>query len=238
MIHSLSGTITYAGNSSLHIDVGGVEYELIASHNAVEAFAPFVAAGFSGAGQVDPANCAYRRVRILTYFHLTERGADLYGFASASERAVFLALLKVEGIGPKAACKILSHTSPEAFFTALRAHDAKALSALPGVGAKKAAKILVSLEHVFVPIESHGEQQGVGQSERGVSNNAARGGLEGRLGDIAAALCAMGYDARDAETAVRAVAQGADGSTNAKAGEKLDEALFIKQAIIELARMR
>lgn len=230
MIHSLSGTITYAGNSSLHIEVGGVEYDLIASNNAVEAFAPFVAAC---AGELDADSCAHRRVRILTYFHLTERGADLYGFASASERAVFLALLKVEGIGPKAACKILSHTSPEAFFTALRAHDAKALSALPGVGAKKAAKILVSLENVFVPIESHGEQQGA-------SSNGARGGsgLEGRLGDIAAALCAMGYDARDAETAVRAVAQAAGGSSNAKAAEKLDEALFIKQAIIELARMR
>jgi Holliday junction DNA helicase RuvA len=70
----------------------------------------------------------------------------LYGFTSAEERALFLQLLGVNGIGPRVALTLLSSAPHEEFLRALQAGDEAYLVKLPGVGKKTAARLVVELQ--------------------------------------------------------------------------------------------
>ena len=48
------------------------------------------------------------RERVQVLLHVSPDGPKLYGFASQGEKAVFALLLKVPGIGPKAASRLIS----------------------------------------------------------------------------------------------------------------------------------
>ena len=69
----------------------------------------------------------------------------LYGFSSIIERALFLALLSVNGVGPSLAQRILSGTTPDQFTAALENENLDSLSSIPGLGKKTAQKILLQL---------------------------------------------------------------------------------------------
>ena len=123
----------------------------------------------------------------------------LYGFPTESDRAVFRELMKVEGIGPKQALRILSGVEPEALGAALDAEDLTALQRIPGVGPKLAQKMMLSLKGRLV----------------GGTGAAAKGGKgsPGEWADVVRALADMGFDRKAAEKAVaeagaRAAAQG------------------------------
>ena len=64
----------------------------------------------------------------------------LYGFASAEERTLFLDLLKVDGVGPKGALKIMSSASSSRLTEILERGDVEMLEKIPGVGKKTAGK--------------------------------------------------------------------------------------------------
>ncbi len=95
MFNSISGEITGRGPNSLFVTTSGVEWELEVS-------------GFTLRELMD-----YNSARIYTYLYHREDQMRLYGFASSDERRVFLELTKVSGIGPRAAIKLLSATTPE-----------------------------------------------------------------------------------------------------------------------------
>lgn len=63
-----------------------------------------------------------------------ETGTRLYGFATQDERAYFLQLLAVDGVGPKIALNILA--------AGANPHNLAALQAVKGVGKKTAEKIV------------------------------------------------------------------------------------------------
>lgn len=65
-----------------------------------------------------------------------ETGTKLYGFVSKADRAFFVRLLSVDGVGPKTAMAIVSSGA---------ALSIPALCAVKGVGAKTAAKICAEL---------------------------------------------------------------------------------------------
>ena len=69
----------------------------------------------------------------------------LYGFSNPDERRVFLELTRVSGIGPRAALKILSASSPDRLLQLLEAEDVEGLVQLPGLGRKTAQKIILTL---------------------------------------------------------------------------------------------
>ena len=69
----------------------------------------------------------------------------MYGFASEQERAAFLALLKISGIGAKSALALLSTMDLASLAGAIMHSDAKALGRAPGIGPKAAARIILEL---------------------------------------------------------------------------------------------
>ncbi len=85
-------------------------------------------------------------VRLHVHTHVRDDAIVLYGFAHADERRCFEALLGAHGVGPTLALSILSSLSPAALTTAVLEDDADTLCAVPGVGRKTAARLLLELK--------------------------------------------------------------------------------------------
>lgn len=87
-------------------------------------------------------------VSLQTYLHWNqESGPALFGFETEVERSVFLLVTACSGIGPKIGLAVLKHMQPALFIKAVQTSDEKALSSVPGIGAKKAEQMIVQLRH-------------------------------------------------------------------------------------------
>ena len=86
------------------------------------------------------------RVSLWIYTCLRQDSLELFGFVSLKEKELFLSLLKVRGIGPKMALRILGSCSWNQFLKIIQDEDIKALSALPHIGKKTAQQIVLSLK--------------------------------------------------------------------------------------------
>ena len=193
MYNSLTGTITEMRSSECCIDVGGVEYILSVTSGALQSLQPG------------------SRQRLLVYLHHKEDTMKLYGFADETERTVFTKLLKVSGVGPSLAVKILSGLPSRRLASAIEEGDIASLSSIPGLGKKTAQKIILALQGTIV------------------SADAAAGGPHG---DIISALADMGFDRNAAAEAVRSLIN--------KLPEDLDkeeaEGRLMREAIVLLSR--
>ena len=96
---------------------------------------------------------ADEKIQLYTYLHVREDALDLYGFHSTFEREIFLFLISISGIGPKLGATILSGISPEELKDKVISGDIGALTAISGVGAKTAKRIIIELKDKFIKIE-------------------------------------------------------------------------------------
>jgi Holliday junction DNA helicase RuvA len=85
-------------------------------------------------------------ITVETYLHVREDTLQLYGFADAAERSLFVQLLGVSGIGPKVALAVVSSASPGELRVAIARRDSARFQAIPGVGKKTAERIVLELE--------------------------------------------------------------------------------------------
>jgi len=85
-------------------------------------------------------------VKLHIHTHVREDALLLYGFLTADERALFILLLSVAGVGPKLALNILSHASPGDLRQAIASSDVKRLATLPGIGKKSAERLVLELK--------------------------------------------------------------------------------------------
>jgi len=86
-----------------------------------------------------------KAVRLWIEFVVREDAHALYGFTKREYRDFFRLLQHVNGIGPKLALNILSHTPAPDIAHAIFHKDQKRLISLPGVGKKMAEKIIIEL---------------------------------------------------------------------------------------------
>lgn len=190
MIVQLTGTLLEVLPSRVVIDVGGVGYELGVSSTTAAALPP---AGEAG-------------VTILTRLIVREDAQELYGFASREERALFDQLRAISGVGPKLALAVLSTFSPEQLAGVVSAQDSARMAQVPGVGRKKASRLLVELSDVF---SKNAELRGlVGLSSAGqmalsgAGGHAAEAGSSSVDADATEALLSMGFTPQEAELAL------------------------------------
>lgn len=132
--------------------------------------------------------------RIYTYFNVREDAHELYGFLSREQKALFVKLISVSGVGPKAAMAILGVLSPEQAALAIVTEDIAALSSAPGVGKKTAQRIALELK------EKIDNESLTGASFEAVGPIAAGEGVE-----VLQALTALGYSPSEARQAYAAV---------------------------------
>ncbi len=89
------------------------------------------------------------RVKLHTYLQVRDTGVELFGFSTKEDKEVFMALISVNGIGAKSAINILSNTTPDKLRAAIAASDEKYITKVPGLGGKKAQRIIVELKDKF-----------------------------------------------------------------------------------------
>lgn len=101
---------------------------------------------------ISPATCAKispkagKDVLLYTHMAVSEDNISLYGFAEEDELDLFIKLISVSGIGPKAATAILGTLNPDALRSAIANNDAKSIATAPGVGLKTAQKLIIELK--------------------------------------------------------------------------------------------
>jgi Holliday junction DNA helicase RuvA len=84
--------------------------------------------------------------QLSTYLHVREDTLQLYGFAEERDRALFLVLIAVSGVGPKVALAVLSGYPAQELELAVARGDAKKFESIPGVGKKLAQRLIVELK--------------------------------------------------------------------------------------------
>ena len=84
-------------------------------------------------------------VALYTHQVVREDAHLLYGFYAFQERALFRALIKANGVGPKLALTILSSFEPEQFIFCVQQNDSASLVKVPGVGKKTAERLLIEM---------------------------------------------------------------------------------------------
>ncbi|MCE5299608.1 MAG: Holliday junction branch migration protein RuvA [Spirochaetia bacterium] len=143
MIDFLEGTIEEINEKRLIINVAGVGYGVNITSGACNAL-----------------HDKDGLVRLYTYMSVRENAMELFGFASPEEKELFLALLNVEGIGPRAATNILSGISVDRLKKAIASGDEGILTQVPGLGPKKARRLIVELKDKFKSVAGTGEEAG------------------------------------------------------------------------------
>jgi Holliday junction DNA helicase RuvA len=112
----------------LVLDVNGVGYDVETSLNTFF--------------QVESHN---NTVGLHIHTVVREDALLLYGFLDKQERALFRALIKVNGVGPKLAIAILSSITPKEFIMCINQENAALLTKLPGIGKKTAERLVIEM---------------------------------------------------------------------------------------------
>ncbi len=133
------------------------------------------------------------RVVLLTQQIIREDAHQLFGFASAEERAAFRELLKISGIGARMALSVLSGMSVGELAQAVTLQDAARLTRVPGIGKKTAERLMLELKGKL------GADLGTAAGTVSASDHA---------GDVLHALLALGYSEKEALAAVKTVPVG------------------------------
>jgi len=170
MIAFLQGQLIPQNDETVIVNVRGVGYEVWVSAQTMIAVAGLASA------------------QLWIYTHVREDNLQLFGFTQKAEKELFLSLLKVNGIGPKVAMKILSGAPLGTLVQMIEDSDVRALSKLPKVGKKTAEQIVLALKGKL-------EFVGDGGAESPRLGFAARA-------DIISALVNLGFKLQDVEKMV------------------------------------
>lgn len=187
MIVQLTGTLVEVLPTHVVLDVGGVGYELGVSSNTA---ASLPAAGEAG-------------VTLLCRLVVREDAMELFGFATREERLLFDRLRAISGVGPKLALGVLSTFTPQALANVVVTQDAGRMATVPGVGKKKAQRLLMELEDAFA--KDPELQALVGATEHlSGSSPVTRPPetAESISSEATAALLSMGFTPQEAELAL------------------------------------
>jgi Holliday junction DNA helicase RuvA len=131
---------------------------------------------------------AGEKTTLLTHFAVREDGHYLYGFLSESERFAFRQLLKISGIGARTALSVLSGLSVGDLAAAVARQEVGRLIKVPGIGKKTAERLLLELKGKLA-------------ETTGVSLGGAV--IADARDDILNALLALGYNDKEASSALK-----------------------------------
>ena len=178
----------------LFVETGGVEWEIIVPATDISALPE-----------------EGKTARVFTWLFHKETEMRLYGFLDERRRSTFLELLKVEGIGPKGAIRIMGGIGQTELETALDNEDLGRLEAVPGLGKKTAQKMILALKGKLA-------------HSRDTETTCP-------YGELVEALVSMGYDKRQAAEALKQ----AEAALPDEIKEAEREQELFKKAIIILA---
>lgn len=127
-----------------------------------------------------------QEAKLYVYEAIREDAYVLYGFSTRQERALFLLLISVSGIGGNTARMILSALTPAELVNVISSGNDKLLKTVKGIGLKTAQRIIVDLKDKIASVEIEGT------TAPGTSAIAATGHSE-ILEEAVAALTMLGF---------------------------------------------
>ena len=175
MIAKLSGTIERLETGHAIVNVGGV--------------------GYAVSLPLDPWEQLKEDTEQTLWIHtyVREDRLDLFAFLERTDRLLFAELIAQSGIGPRAALDICA-VPRELLTQAVEEQDPAVLTALTGIGKKKAAKLLLELRNLYEK-----------NPNLFVSSNHKGAVFRGLDQDAVAALTNLGYDTATAMNALKSV---------------------------------
>ena len=203
MFNSIYGRITAKFPQTLYLENNGIEWEITVPDSTLDAF------GNTGDD-----------VRVYTWLYHKEDMMKLFGFYSEIDRNVFLDLLKVDGVGPKAAVKILSNISSKELASALDEENLGIIEKVPGIGKKTAQKMMLTLKGKLTLTDD-------------VPNHKQ---LDSVWTDVINALSYMGYDKRAASDVINKLVSENKAELDSLKTQGQKEDLLFRKAIVELAQ--
>jgi holliday junction DNA helicase RuvA len=174
VIARLSGTLLESRPDRVVLDVNGVGYDVAIPLGTFAVLPP-----------------AGGRATLHVHTVVREDAFLLFGFATASEKAVFERLLSVSGVGPKVALTVLSGLPVPELVAAIATQNARRLATIPGIGKKLAERLGLELKEKMADL--------------GLVSAASALPAGSAAEDAVAALKNLGYKPAQAEAAVGAV---------------------------------
>lgn len=172
MYYYIKGEYVKKGENFIVVEAGGVGYKIYTSNMCI--------ANMPELGE---------NIKVFTHFYVREDIQDLYGFSAEEELSMFLNLISVSGVGPKAALAILSVANAKELAMAIIQKNVKVITKAAGVGPKLAERVILELKNKIknidaLPEEFSGEQAADSDDE------------------AVQALVALGYSEQESKKAV------------------------------------
>ena len=179
MYYYLTGTVVHVEPYLAVIDCGGVGYSCRTTSYTISALKQ---------GEKNT---------LFTHLNVREDVMELYGFATLEERNLFLQLISVSGVGPKAGLSILSASTPTNIALSIITGDEKALTCAPGIGKKIAQRVILELKDKLA--------KGQNFTAGGESYNGSAVTIipENKLSEASAALAVLGYSQSEINIALK-----------------------------------
>jgi len=190
LIGQIRGILVAKIPPDIHLEVGGITYEI----------------------QV-PLSTLYQlpeigqKLVLHTHFVVREDAQLLYGFYDAKDKAMFRALIRVNGVGPKLGLAILSGMEVDEFVRTVRNNDVATLVNMPGIGKKTAERLIVEMRDRLAEWEvtaTIGAGSEVGSGASAVTKDAET------------ALVSLGYKPMQAAHAIAQVIKDKPGVANSE----------------------
>lgn len=204
MFNSIRGIITGKFPKQVFVETNGIEWDICMPDSNLEMLPP-----------------VGNEAKVYTWIQHTDAIMALYGFATNEERSLFFDLLKVEGIGPKGAIKIMSNVSSGRLAEVLDRGDLEMLEKIPGVGKKTAGKMMLALK---------------GKLKFSEDTQVVRVAVASPFTDVVNSLASMGYEKRMVEQKVAQLVEEftSAGNFDSKSQKEKEDMIF-RRAIVELA---
>jgi len=180
MFAYIKGILVSKGNDYIIVETGGIGYHITVPAAALESLR---------------TGC---ETKVHTFLHVREDGWSLFGFPNEEELKMFRQLIKVSGVGPKAALSLVSHIQPSRFALAVLTDDVDAFVKAPGIGKKTAMRIILELKDKV--------KKEQGEELKAISSGAGPSEDQGnKMQEAIGALLMLGYSAQEANRAVSSV---------------------------------
>ena len=137
MYYSITGKVIHYEEGKIVLENNGIGYELGVSANTLSAFAK--------RGET---------ITAYTYLKVSDDGMSLYGFYTKEEKAMFINLISISGVGPKIALQILSGIDLQRLAICIVNGDVKTLAKVKGIGKKTAERIILELKEKIADMDN------------------------------------------------------------------------------------
>lgn len=181
MIGYVKGQVADKSDGTVVIDNGGIGYEIFVSSTTLTQI----------------GNNSF--VQLYTYLNVREDGVFLYGFYTKEEKNMFLKLITISGVGPKAALSILSGIELNKLMVAIINADVKTLSKVKGIGKKTAERIVLELKESL----DAAAEAAIDTAIEGIAIEQTKEELDKDSEDAIYALRGLGFTQNEAVKAVK-----------------------------------